>query len=126
MGSSSRCTRPCSTRALALRAIGDGVRASAVDAAARDHLTAAGFGAAFTHQLGHGIGYGAIYHGNLPRLHPCSEDMLRDGMACNIEPAMYIEGRGGLRHCDDVVVRLDGVQLLSPFHASLADLLLTD
>jgi len=113
-------------RALALRAIGDGVRASAVDAAARDHLTAAGFGAAFTHQLGHGIGYGAIYHGNLPRLHPCSEDVLRDGMACNIEPAIYIEGRGGLRHCDDVVVRPDGVQLLSPFHASLADLLLTD
>lgn len=113
-------------RSLALRAIGDGVRAAAVDAAARAHLTDAGFGEAFKHQLGHGVGYGAIYHGNLPRLHPCSDDVLRDGMVCNIEPAIYIEELGGLRHCDDVAVRPEVAQLLSPFHTSLADLLIAD
>lgn len=113
-------------RALALRAIGAGVRAATVDAAAREHLAAAGFGAAFKHQLGHGVGYGAIYHGNLPRLHPCSEDVLQDGMVCNIEPAVYIDGLGGLRHCDDVAVQAQGLQLLSPFHASLDDLLIAD
>jgi Xaa-Pro dipeptidase len=113
-------------RSRAFRVVGDGVPAAAVDAAARDHLTAAGFGAAFKHQLGHGVGYGAIYHGNQPRLHPCSEDVLHGGMVCNIEPAVYIDGFGGLRHCDDVAVLPTGMQLLSPFHASLADLLIAD
>ena len=113
-------------RTRAFRTVGDGVRAAAVDATARDHLNAVGFGTAFKHQLGHGVGYGAIYHGNQPRLHPCSEDVLQSGMVCNIEPAVYIDGFGGLRHCDDVAVLPTGLQLLSPFHTSLADLLIAD
>jgi Xaa-Pro dipeptidase len=111
-------------RGRALRAIGDGAAASAVDAAARDHLTRAGFGDAFKHQLGHGVGYGAIYHGNRPRLHPCSDDVLRKGMAFNVEPAVYIEGVSGLRHCDVVTVMSAGAQVLSPFHSGLDDLII--
>ncbi|HET8631223.1 MAG TPA: M24 family metallopeptidase [Thermomicrobiales bacterium] len=111
-------------RGRALRAVRDGARGSEVDAAARDHLKAAGFGAAFKHQLGHGVGYGAIYHGNRPRLHPCSDDVLRTGMTFNVEPAVYIEGFGGLRHCDVAAAQAEQANLLSPFHASLDDLII--
>ncbi len=44
-------------------------------------------------------------------------------MVCNVEPAIYIEGLGGLRHCDMVAVTTDGVKVLTPFHAELSDLL---
>lgn len=110
-------------RAHALRAIQQGVLAREVDGTARDQLKQAGFGAAFKHQLGHGVGYGAIYHGNLPRLHPCSDDVLQPGMVFNVEPAVYLDGQGGLRHCDVVAVASDGADLLSPFHGSLDDLI---
>ncbi len=111
-------------RGRAFRAIRAGVRASGIDTAARDCLKRAGYGEAFTHQLGHGVGYGAIYHGNLPRLHPCSDDVLTTGMTCNVEPAIYIEGMGGMRHCDVVTVSADGMDLLSPFQCSIDDLIL--
>lgn len=109
-----------------LRTLSAGRAAATVDAAARERLTSAGFGAAFKHQLGHGVGYGAIYYDDSPRLHPCSEEILHAGMVCNIEPAIYLDDFGGLRHCDMVAVQEEGVQLLSPFHSSLAELLIID
>ena len=38
----------------------------------------------------------------LPRIRPPSPDVLAAGMTFNIEPAIYIEGAGGMRHCDVV------------------------
>jgi len=113
-------------RGRALHAIADGVRAAEVDTVARHYLKQTGFGAAFKHQLGHGVGYGAIYHGNMPRLHPCSDDRLQAGMTFNVEPAIYFEGFGGLRHCDVVTVGTDGARVLSPFQSSLADLIVSE
>jgi Xaa-Pro aminopeptidase len=43
-------------------------------------------------------------------------------MTFNIEPAVYIEGYGGVRHCDVVTVHGDGLEVLTPFQASLEDL----
>ena len=39
-----------------------------------------------------------------PRLHPKSEETLEIGMVFNVEPAIYFEGYGGMRHCDMVAV----------------------
>jgi Xaa-Pro aminopeptidase len=43
-------------------------------------------------------------------------------MVCNLEPAVYLENTGGLRHCDMVAVSDQGVELLTPFQATLAEL----
>jgi Xaa-Pro aminopeptidase len=43
-------------------------------------------------------------------------------MTFNVEPAIYIDGYGGLRHCDVVTVREDGPEVLTPFQASIEDL----
>jgi Xaa-Pro dipeptidase len=113
-------------REAALAAIRPGVMAAAVDRAARAELELRGFGREFKHPTGHGVGFAAIDHNAPPRLHPRSTDVLESGMVFNVEPAIYIDEIGGLRHCDMVVVTGSGVEVLTPFHLSLADLLLDD
>ena len=103
-------------RAAALAAVGPGVPACAVDTAARTVLTNHGFGEAFRHPTGHGVGFVAANHNALPRIHPCAREPLEPGMVFNIEPGIYLEGLCGMRHCDMVVVTDNGCELLTPFH----------
>ena len=102
-------------RRSALNAIRPGARASSVDHGARDVLSQRGFGSAFKHPTGHGVGFAAINHNARPRIHPMSDVALEVGMAFNIEPAIYLPGVGGMRHCDVVVVSKDGAECLTPF-----------
>lgn len=73
-----------------------------VDRAARDVIERAGFGANFSHGLGHGIG---VDDGSeLPLIRPGSKTVLADGMIMSCEPGVYVEGLGGVRIEDDVVI----------------------
>ncbi len=93
--------------AAAVAAIRPGATGRDVDAAARRVLERHGFGDAFRHGAGHGVGFAAADHNAQPRLHPASDDVLVDGMAFNLEPAVYVDGYGGVRRCD-VVALVDG------------------
>ncbi len=97
----------------ALACIRAGAKAREVDAAARQVMTQAGFGAAFKHGLGHGFGFQAINHAAAPVLHPVSSTILHAGMVHNMEPAVYLDGKGGLRLNDNVAVQDGGYELLS-------------
>lgn len=112
-------------RRAALEVSRSGIRAAEVDAAARRVLEARGFGAEFKHGLGHGVGFAAINHNAPPRLHPASNDVLETGMVFNVEPAIYIEGFGGMRHCDMVVVTGAGAEVLTPFQSCVEELTVT-
>ncbi len=105
-------------RGAALEALRPGAKASAVDAAARSVLRDRGFGAEFKHSTGHGVGFEAISPNALPRLHPKSDDVLQPGMVFNVEPAVYIDGYGGLRHCDMVALTASGAEVLTPFQGA--------
>jgi Xaa-Pro aminopeptidase len=109
-------------RHAALMAIHPGVKASEVDAAARNVLADRGFGDAFKHGTGHGVGFAAISANAVPRIHPVCNDRLETGMVFNIEPAIYIEGFGGLRHCDLVAVTAAGGEVLTDFQTHPAAL----
>lgn len=109
-------------RSAALDTIRPGARAAEVDRAAREELRARRLGEAFKHATGHGVGFGAIDAGSPPRIHPASPDRLEPGMVFNVEPAVYFDGYGGLRHCDVVVVTETGVELLTPFQATIDEL----
>jgi Xaa-Pro aminopeptidase len=109
-------------RKAALEAIAPGVPAREVDRAAREVIERYGFGPHFRHGTGHGVGFAAIDHHAQPRLHPASDDVLETGMVFNVEPAIYLNGQGGLRHCDLVAVHPDGAELLTTFQAGLEDL----
>jgi Xaa-Pro aminopeptidase len=106
----------------AIEAVRPGVKACDVDASAREVMRAAGFGTAFVHATGHGVGFAAIDHNALPRIHPKSDDVLEPGAVFNIEPAAYFEGEGGIRHCDVVTVTETGAELLTPFLSSIEEL----
>lgn len=112
-------------RAAALSAIRPGARAADVDAAARNVLAERGFGQYFTHGVGHNVGFSAIGMEFPPRLHPASPDRLEVGMTFNIEPAIYIQGYGGIRHCDVVTLEEEGPNVLTAFQEHLEHLIIT-
>jgi Xaa-Pro aminopeptidase len=87
-----------------------GIQAQAIDAEARTALTEAGFGDAFSHALGHGIGMD-VHEG--PRLGGSIETLLEPGMVVTVEPGVYLEGWGGVRIEDDVLVTKAGSEVLT-------------
>ena len=109
-------------RAAALDAVRPGATGADVDRAARDTLRHHGFTREFRHATGHGVGFAAIHHDARPRIHPASPDVLEPGMVFNVEPAIYEDGWGGIRHCDVVAVTDSGGEVLTPFQSDLASL----
>jgi Xaa-Pro aminopeptidase len=71
------------------------------DAAARDTIEAAGLGEKFGHGLGHGVG---LEVHEAPRLSRESTDTLAGGNVVTVEPGIYLEGLGGIRIEDLVIV----------------------
>jgi len=82
------------------------------DAAARRVIEDAGFGEAFGHGLGHGVGVDVH---EAPRLARESSDTLAAGNVVTVEPGIYLEGLGGIRIEDLVIVGEDGPEVLTGF-----------
>jgi Xaa-Pro aminopeptidase len=100
-----------------VEAVAPGVPCEAVDAAARAVIEEAGFGEAFMHRTGHGIGLDVheppyIVAGNRTPLEP--------GMTFSVEPGIYLAGRFGVRIEDIVAVTRDGVERLNEAPRELA------
>jgi Xaa-Pro aminopeptidase len=101
-------------QASALAAVGPGKAPEAIDAAARTTLVRAGYGEAFTHGTGHGLG---LEVHERPRIGPPRdgrpESLLREGMVFTLEPGAYFSGWGGVRIEDDVLVTASGGEKLT-------------
>lgn len=93
-----------------------GAECKAVDAIAREVISADGLGDKFGHSLGHGVG---IEVHEMPTLSSRSEGTLVAGNVVTVEPGVYIEGEFGIRIEDLVVVAEDGPRVLTPFTKEL-------
>ena len=85
-----------------------GNRLGDVDLAARNSLDAAGYGEAFIHRTGHGIG--TQVH-EQPYITSANDDSIVVGHCFSIEPGIYIDGEWGMR-LEDIVVIGEGGQAI--------------
>ena len=93
-------------------AVRPGILAEDVDAAARGVIERAGYGQYFTHRTGHGLG---LEGHESPYMVKGDKTVLQPGMTFTVEPGIYIEGKGGVRIEDDMVVTENGGESLTNF-----------
>ena len=101
----------------AIDTIRPGVTADSVDRAARDTLRQFGLEKAFIHSVGHGLG---LEIHEPPRLGRKEKTKLESGMVITVEPGAYLEGWGGIRIEDTVLVTARGCEVLTPTSKELA------
>jgi len=99
-----------------------GVRAEEVDRQVLDIIKEAGYGEHILHRTGHGFG---ITGHEPPWIALGSEHILEKNMVISIEPGIYVEGVGGFRHSDTVLVTDDGCVSLTQYSDRLEDLILS-
>ena len=86
------------------------------DALARDYIDRRGYGEAFGHSLGHGLG---LEVHEAPRLSRTADAVLPVGAVVTIEPGIYRPGWGGVRIEDDVHLGQGGADVLTHFTRDL-------
>ena len=97
-------------------AVRAGADCAAVDRACRDVIVAAGWGDAFVHGTGHGVG---LEIHEAPRVASSARGTLEPGSVVTVEPGVYLPGVGGVRIEDTVVVTPDGADPLTEFPKDL-------
>ncbi len=87
-----------------------------IDMLCREYFKSFGFDREFGHALGHGVG---IQIHELPKLSATSDMELAEGNVVTIEPGLYVDGFGGVRIEDMVLIKKDGIENLTSFKKSI-------
>jgi len=104
--------------AVAATSVRAGMRGQDADGLARRYIEERGYGEAFGHSLGHGLG---LEVHEAPRLAKTVESLLGQGAVVTIEPGIYRPGWGGIRIEDDVHLAAAGPEILTDFTRDLLE-----
>ena len=97
---------------LGINAVKPGIKISEVDKICRDFIASKGYADNFTHATGHGLGID-VHELPIVTSNQSQDVVLKPGMVITVEPGIYIEGVGGIRIEDDILVTKDGYEVLS-------------
>ena len=104
--------------AVASKSVRAGMKGQDADGLARRYIEDRGYGDAFGHSLGHGLG---LEVHEAPRLAKTVETPLGEGAVVTIEPGIYRPGWGGVRIEDDVHLAASGPEILTDFTRELLE-----
>ncbi|MBN4089477.1 aminopeptidase P family protein [Mycoplasma enhydrae] len=96
---------------LGREAVRPGIESSEIDKICRDYIESKGYGKFFTHSTGHGVGIDVHEMPGVGRR--AGNVVLEEGMIITVEPGIYVEGLGGARVEDTILVTKDGARVLS-------------
>lgn len=91
-------------------AVKSGITGVELDNICRQYITDKGYGDAFNHGLGHGVGLDIHEY---PVASPKSDSILEENMIITVEPGIYLFGEIGLRIEDSVIVKANGCEVLT-------------
>ncbi len=94
----------------ALNGAHKGLKGREIDSIAREIINNSGYEKNFGHGLGHGVG---LEIHEEPRFAPSDENIMENGMVVTVEPGIYIEGYGGVRIEDMIVIKDDQPEILT-------------
>jgi len=109
-------------RAVAFEMVKPGIKCSDIDAAVRNFLIKQGYEDNLLHRTGHGIG---LSNHEKPFISLGDDEELRPDMVISIEPGIYINGVGGYRHSDTVLVTKTGFEPLTKTNTDLYSMTIT-
>lgn len=94
----------------ALTSIKAGMTGKEADALTRSFISEKGYGEYYGHGMGHGIG---LYIHEDIFMNPQCDQLVEEGMVLTVEPGIYIPNLGGVRIEDDIVVKKDGIEIIT-------------
>lgn len=94
----------------ALSGIKAGMTGKEADALTRNVISEKGYGDYYGHGMGHGIG---LYIHEDIFMNPTCEQHIEEGMALTVEPGIYIPNLGGVRIEDDIIMKKDGIEIIT-------------
>jgi len=95
---------------MAIKAAKEGVSTKEVDKVARDFINESGYEGKFGHGLGHGLG---IEVHEMPSVSQKMDMLLPANVVVTIEPGIYVEGLGGVRIEDDIIIKQGGSEIIN-------------
>jgi Xaa-Pro aminopeptidase len=102
-----------------MKAAKPGITGKELDAEVREYLVSRGYDKYFVHGLGHGVG---LEIHELPNINSRGDIVLQEGMVFSIEPGVYIQGRGGVRIEDTIVLTREGARSLTALKKTLTEI----
>lgn len=100
----------------ALAGIKAGMTGKEADALTRDYISEKGYGEYYGHGMGHGIG---LYIHEDIFMNPKCEQLIEEGMVLTVEPGIYIPNLGGVRIEDDIILKKDGIEIITKSNKEL-------